>query len=168
MARLMDRTLSVATVEHEAPLCFDDIAVGDQWRSPERTVESTDVQDFADLTGDFNPLHLDEEFAAQTPFGRPIAHGLLGMSLVAGLGSRSPWMDQAVFTRVLDWRFVRPIYIGDTVHVQTFVLDKRPSGRRRGIVTWKRQLVNQHNEVVQEGTTETMVLWHPAEGPVPR
>jgi acyl dehydratase len=74
-------------------------------------------------------------------------------------------MDQPVFTRVLDWRFMRPIYIGDTVHVQTFVLDKRPSGRRRGIVTWKRQLVNQHNEVVQEGTTETMVLWHAAAAP---
>jgi acyl dehydratase len=90
------------------------------------------------------------------------------MSLVAGLGSRSPWMDEAIFTRVLDWRFVRPIYIGDTVYVQTSVINKRPGGRRRGVVTWKRQLVNQRNEVVQEGTTETMVLLSPANAAVPR
>ncbi len=153
----MPRIIAAEGTQHDAPLCFDDVAVGDQWRSPHRTVQEADVQAFADLTGDRNPLHLDEEFARQTPFGRPIAHGLLGMSLVAGLGSRSPLMDTAVFVRVVEWKFSRPLYVGDTVHVETTVLDKASPGRRRGLVTWRRQLINQHHEVVQEGTTETLV-----------
>jgi acyl dehydratase len=163
----MHRTFAAEAIQHEAPIHFEDIEVGDRWRSPDRTIDVVDVQAFAQLTGDHNPLHLDEQFASQTPFGRPIAHGLLGMSLVAGLGSRSPWMDTAVFVRVLDWHFVRPLYVGDTVHVQTQVLDKRATGRRRGLVTWRRQLFNQHNEVVQEGTTETLVMLQ-ANGGVPR
>jgi acyl dehydratase len=144
----------------EEPLFFDDVEVGQCWRSPARTIHSTDVAQFAELTGDDNPLHLDDEFARQTPFGKPIAHGLLGMSLVAGLGSRSPWMHTAVFLRVVDWRFLRPIYLGDTVYVETILLEKRPAGRRRGMMVWKRQLINQHQEVVQEGTAETLVLVH--------
>jgi acyl dehydratase len=146
----------------EEPLFFDDIEVGQHWRSPQRAILATDVNQFAELTGDLNPLHLDAEFARQTPFGRPIAHGLFGMSLVAGLGSRSPWMHTAVFLRVIDWRFLRPIYLGDTVYVETAVVEKRTSGRRRGMVAWKRQLINQEHDVVQEGTTETLVLMHAA------
>jgi 3-hydroxybutyryl-CoA dehydratase len=164
----MHRTFAAEAIQHEAPLYFEDIEVGSLWRSPSRTIQESDVQAFAQLTGDHNPLHLDEEFASQTPFGRPIAHGLLGMSLVAGLASRSPWMHTDVFVRVLQWRFVRPLYVGDTVHVQTEVLEKRPRGRRRGLVTWRRQLVNQNNEVVQEGTTETLVTLQGTPGATPR
>src|SRR5687768_12140429 len=109
----------------EHSLYYDDVEPGQHWRSPARTIMASDVEQFADLTGDNNPLHLDEQFASQTPFGRPIAHGLLGMSLVAGLGSRSPSMHTAVFVRVLEWRFLHPIYIGDTVHVETMVMEKR-------------------------------------------
>lgn len=139
-------------------LYFDDVEVGHQWRSPTRTVQRNDVVEFAELTGDDNPLHLDAEFASKTPFQRPIAHGLLGMSLVAGLGSRSPLMHTAAFVRIVDWRFLKPIYIGDTVHVETEVVEKRATGRRRGLITWRRQLVNQDQVVVQEGTAETLVL----------
>ena len=142
----------------EEPLYFDDVEVGNHWRSPSRTIHESDVVQFAGLTGDHNPLHLDADFASRTPFGKPIAHGLLGLSLVAGLGSRSPAMHTAAFVRILDWRFLRPIYLGDTVHVETTVLDKRTTGRRRGLITWKRQLINQDREVVQEGTAETLVL----------
>lgn len=142
----------------EEPLFFDDVEIGQHWRSPSRTILRSDVVEFAELTGDHNPLHVDDEFARHSPFGRPIAHGLLGMSLVAGLGSRSPWMQTVVFLRVRDWQFLRPIYMGDTVYVETTVLDKRPTSRRRGEITWKRQLINQENEVVQEGIAETLVL----------
>jgi acyl dehydratase len=164
----MLRISATEAAQQATPLCYDDVAVGDQWRSPPRTVQESDVRAFADLTGDRNPLHLDEEFARQTPFGRPIVHGLLGMSLVAGLGSHSPCLDTAVFVRVVDWRFARPLYAGDTVYVQTTVVNKSPPGRRRGLVTWKRQLINQHDEVVQEGTTETWVQLHDSSPPLPR
>jgi 3-hydroxybutyryl-CoA dehydratase len=154
----MHRTIAAEAIQHDAPLCFDDIQVGDHWKSIDRTVLESDVRAFAELTGDCNPLHLDQEYAKSTPYGRPIAHGLLGMSLVAGLGSRSPWMSDDVFVRVIDWRFLHPLFTGDTVHVETLVLEKGAPGRRHGLVTWKRQLINQHGEVVQEGATETLVL----------
>lgn len=146
----------------EDTLYFDDVEVGNHWCSPTRTIRDADLAGFADLTGDDNPLHLDREFASRTPYGKPIAHGLLGLSLVAGLGSHSPLMHTAAFVRIVDWRFLKPVYVGDTVHVETIVIEKRVTGRRRGIVTWKRQLVNQDNDVVQEGTAETLVLKHAA------
>lgn len=153
----MHRILAAEATQQDAPLGFEDLEVGHEWLSPQRTLDEADVAAFAELTGDHNPLHTDEEFARQTPFGRPIAHGLLGMSLVAGLGSRSPWTDTAVLVQILEWRFLRPLHPGDRIHVRTTVLEKRPAGRRRGRVTWRRQLVNQNGEVLQEGTTETIV-----------
>ncbi len=77
---------------------------------------------------------------------------------MAGLGSNSPNVDTAAFVQILNWRFERPIYIGDTIHVVTEVIGKRLNGRRRGHVIWRRRVVNQHNEVVQEGEMETLVM----------
>jgi acyl dehydratase len=147
----------MAHYKHE-PLHFNDVEVGDTWQSAARTVTESDVVLFAGLTGDYNPLHVDHEFARSTPFGRPIAHGLLGMSLIAGLGSHSPCMRTLAFVKIRQWNFLKPLYIGDTVHVRTEVLAKEVQGRgRRGLITWKRQLVNQAADVIQEGTTETLV-----------
>lgn len=143
------------------PLFFNEVEIGDEWRSGARTLTETDLVMFAGLTGDFDPLHMDHEFARNTPFGRPIAHGLFGMSLVAGLGSHSPWMRTVAFTRIVEWQFKQPMFVGDTVLAHTRVVAKTPHGRRHGIVTWLRQLLNQNNEVVQEGTVETMVLVDP-------
>jgi 3-hydroxybutyryl-CoA dehydratase len=139
------------------PLSYDELQIGDRWRSQARTVTETDVVNFACLTGDFDPLHVDHETARNSAFGRPIAHGLLGMSLVAGLGLHSPCAATVAFTGLRDWRFLKPLLVGDTVHVVTEVLDKQPRGRRQGAVTWKRQLLNQDEEVVQEGVFETLV-----------
>ena len=147
----MDKT------RHE-PLTFDDVQVGDCWESPARTVTESDVVGFAGLTGDYNPLHVDHVYAKATPFGRPIAHGMLGLSYSAGLGSYFPWMRTAAFTRILEWKFLSPIHIGDTIHVRTEILSKERKGRgRRGLITWRRQLINQKGEVTQEGITETLV-----------
>jgi acyl dehydratase len=142
----------------DEPLYFNDVEVGDSWKSAARTVTETDVVNFAGMTGDYNPLHVDHEHARTTPFRKPIAHGLLGLSLVAGLGSHSPYMRTAALVRIRDWSFLKPIYIGDTVHVRTELLAKELQGRgRRGLIAWKRQLVNQAGQVVQEGITETLV-----------
>lgn len=139
------------------PLYFDELEIGDSWRSPGRTVTQTDIVNFACLTGDFNPLHVDHEFVKDTPFGRPVAHGLLGLSWVAGLGTNSPWASTSAFVGIRDWRFLQPIHEGDTLHVQTEILQKTPKGRRNGAVLWRRRLVNQQGQVVQEGEFETLV-----------
>ncbi len=141
----------------DGPLYFDQMQVGDRWQSRGRTVTETDVVSFACLTGDHDPLHVDHQFARQSPFGKPIAHGLLGLSLVAGLGSNHPQVNTTAFVSIEDWRFLKPIYFGDTLHVVNEVIEKRAKGRRRGYVRWKRQLFNQNGEVVQEGIFETVV-----------
>lgn len=139
------------------PLDFDHLQVGQRWTSPGRTITETDVVMFAGISGDYNPLHVDHEFARQSPFGRPIAHGLLGLSLVAGLGSNSPNVATDAFLGIRCWDFLKPAHIGDTVHVVTEVVSKQPKSRRRGKVVWKRELVNQHGQVVQSGMFETLV-----------
>jgi 3-hydroxybutyryl-CoA dehydratase len=141
----------------QPPLSFDDVKPGDIFHSPTRTITETDVVMFAGMTGDINPLHVDHEYARSTPFGKPIAHGLLGLSFVAGLGCFSPWMHTAAFMGIREWKFLKPLFIGDTVHVRTEVLTMTPKGRRHGQITWQRSLINQAGEVVQEGTFETLV-----------
>lgn len=142
----------------DQPRTFDQVELGDAWKSPSRTITETDIVSFAGLTGDYNALHVDHKFARSTPFGRPIAHGLLGLSLVAGLGSHSPAMHTTAFMRLVDWKFLHPIYIGDTVHVVTEVVNKQPGGRKNGLIVWRRQLVNEENDiVVQQGLFETLV-----------
>ncbi len=148
---------------HEARgLYYQEIEEGEVWLSPSRTVTEADIVLFAALTGDMNPLHVDHEFARQSAFGRPVAHGLLGLSLVAGLGANWPRMQTLAFVRIHEWHFLKPIMPGDTVHVRTEVLAIEPRARgRRALVRWKRQLINQDNVVVQEGVTETLVEGRP-------
>ncbi|MGE0608939.1 MAG: MaoC/PaaZ C-terminal domain-containing protein [Pirellulales bacterium] len=149
----------------QGPLYFEGVEVGQCWVSPGRTITETDIVNFAGMTGDYNPLHTDHEYCRGTPYGKPIAHGMLGMSLVAGLGGHSPWMQTAAFTRIVHWNFTRPLFVGDTVRVETEVTGKQSDAKRRGVITWRRRLLNQHDEVVQEGTTETLVLVDPT-GPL--
>ena len=138
-------------------LFFDDLKLDDQWVSPSRQMTENDVRQFAHLTGDFDPLHVDKEFAKETPFRQPIAHGLLGLSLVAGLGSESPCVETVAFLGVQDWKFRHPIFFGDTLHVLTTVTGLVANGRRRGQVTWHRKLMNQEDLVVQEGKFMSLV-----------
>lgn len=139
------------------PLAFEDVSVGDQWRSRHRTLTETDIVNFACMTGDFDPLHVDHEHAAESHFRRPIAHGLLGMAWVAGLGSHSPLVETLAFLGIENWEFRRPMYVGDTVYVVTDVLSKSESGRKNGCVRWHRTLCNQHDQIVQEGVFRTLV-----------
>ena len=141
----------------DSALHFDDIVIGQKWVSPNRTVTEADVINFASLTGDFNPLHVDYEYAANTVYRQPIAHGLLGLSWVAGLGSYFPHVKTVAFAAVRNWEFIRPLYFGDTVHVETIAVSKEATGRRRGKAVWERKLINQRNEVVQQGVFETLV-----------
>ncbi|MBX6313132.1 MAG: MaoC family dehydratase N-terminal domain-containing protein [Isosphaeraceae bacterium] len=143
-------------------LGFQDLAPGDEWESPRRTVTEADVVAFAGLSGDFNPLHLDHEAARAGPFGRPVAHGLLGMAIASGLASHAPRVDTLAFLGILEWKFLEPIAFGDTIHVVSRVVALEPRSRgRRGVVTWHRRLINQRGATVQEGTTQTLVRGRP-------
>jgi acyl dehydratase len=139
-------------------LYFDDIAVGQEWESLGRTVTQTDIVNFAGLSGDVNPIHIDHEFAKTTVFRQPIAHGLLILSIGSGLGLMFPPMRTLAFLGLREWHIREPVFIGDTIRVQVKVASKEERGRgRRGVVTWERRIVNQHGKVVQEGITQTLV-----------
>ena len=138
-------------------LQFEDLNVGDSWITPARTVTESDVVQFAAMTGDFNPLHVDHEFAANGPFKKPVAHGLLGISWVAGLGCNNPRVDTVAFVGIRNWDFLRPVYFGDTLHVESSIAEKGMIGKRGGAVLWNHAVMNQRGKLVQKGIFETLV-----------
>jgi acyl dehydratase len=139
-------------------LYFDDVEIGQEWISPGRTVTETDIVNFSGLSGDFNPIHVDHEFAKTTPFHRPIAHGLLILSISSGLTLHHPLMRTLAFVTVRSWQFKGPVFVGDTIRVHTRVLEKEGKARgRRGRIAWERRIFNQEEKIVQQGITETLV-----------
>lgn len=142
----------------EAHLYFDDVHIGQEWESLGRTVTESDIVSFAGLSGDFNPIHVDHEFCKKTMFRKPIAHGLLVLSIGSGLGMMFPAMRTLAFIAIQDWKFLEPVYVGDTIHIGAKVLGKEERSRgRRGVITWHRKIVNQNNKIVEEGTIITLV-----------
>jgi 3-hydroxybutyryl-CoA dehydratase len=133
---------------------LDDINVGDQIRSSGRTITETDVVNFAGLSGDFNPLHTDDDFAVtQSPFGRRVAHGMLGAAVSTGL--RSPIDDWAILAFLeTTRRFVAPIPIGTTVRFEAVVAEKRLSTNNdgRGVVSVDIRLVGGSSQQYQIGS----------------
>lgn len=147
---------------------FDEFRVGESYTTVSRTVTEADVMAFAGLTMDYNPLHTDFEFAKQTPYGRPIAHGLLGLALANGLKQRLGLLDGSVlaFLGIKDWNFHRPIFFGDTIHVQLTITETRPSKSQsdRGIITQRVEVLNQAGTMVQSGHLTTMLRVRPRAG----
>ena len=143
---------------------YEDFAVGDQFITPARTVTETDVTMFAALSGDYNRLHTDSEYAGQGPFGERIAHGLLGLSMVVGLAYRTEIdPDGAVAFLGLTWKFTAPIKFGDTIHAVIQIASMRETrAPDRGIIVQAIQLLNQRGQLVQQGEFTMMVKRRPS------
>jgi acyl dehydratase len=140
---------------------FEEIEVGEEYESPGRTVTETDIVIFAGLSGDYNVLHTDAEFMKSSSFGERIAHGLLGLTIQAGLFGRATQAYATLGFTELSWKFRNPIKIGDTIRLQAKVTAKKEAGADRGLVTVERRVLNQRDEVVQEGETDLMVERRP-------
>ena len=141
-------------------LTFEEFQVGDEAQSVGRTVTETDLVQFSYLTGDWTQLHSDVEFAAQTPFQARIAHGLLGLSIASGLVTRLGVIEGTAlaFRGIESWKFSKPIFIGDTIHVTTQVTGTKAMPRLGGgLVTMEVSVVNQKGEVCQRGVWEVLV-----------
>ena len=138
---------------------YEDSEVGEEYESPGRTITETDIVLFAGLSGDYNVLHTDAEFMRSSIYGERIAHGLLGLAIQSGLGTRAMARPFATIAFLgLRWRFKGPIKIGDTIKVRLKVTSKKETSKPdRGIVTVQRAVLNQRGEVVQEGDTELMI-----------
>ncbi|ALE73507.1 acyl dehydratase [Pseudonocardia sp. EC080610-09] len=145
-----------------APVYFDDLVPGSSWTTAGRTVTETDVVSFAGLSGDYNRLHVDAEFAATTPFGERVAHGLLVLSVASGLSTRLA-VSEAMAPNILglldlQCRWPGPTRFGDTIHVVLTIEDCRATSRPgRGVVTMTREVVNQRGETVMVSTWKLLV-----------
>ncbi len=142
-----------------ARIAFDSITVGDRISTSRRTITEADIVAFAGISGDFNPLHMDEEFARDhTPYGRRIAHGMLGASVTTGLRSEYDDWDVLAFLECTR-QFKGPIFPQDTIHAEYEVTEKRPSRSRpgTGIVVIAVRLVKQDGDVAQTGTDIVLV-----------
>ena len=132
------------------------IPLGAAFTSPGRTVTEADIGTYAGLSGDYNELHTNEEFAKTTPYGKRIAHGLLILGMQSGLGTRA--MPKALpilaFLGIKEWNFRKPVFIGDTISVRVTLAAARRSSKAptQIIADWKREVLNQRGELVQDGT----------------
>lgn len=146
-------------------LYFEDFEVGQEFRTPARTVTSTDIVNFACLSGDFNDVHANWEYCKTTPFGEPIAHGPLVYAIAGGLQYASGINDGTLLAllEVDKWRLLAPVKHGDTIHMESTVIEKKATSKPdRGVIKFKRRLVNQNGAAVQEMETTIMYRRRPA------
>ncbi len=132
---------------------FEDWEIGKELWTASRTVTEADIAAFAGVSGDFNPLHTNEVFAAATPMKTRIAHGMLGVAIATGLANQTRTMEGttiALMSQTLNYK--APIFPGDTVTLCLTVTDRKMSSKGgRGVVTFKMELFNQRDEVVTDG-----------------
>ncbi len=145
---------------------FEQFSKGQTFTTPARTITETDIVNFAGVTGDYNPVHTDEMFAAQSDFGERIAHGPMLVGISFGLLSRLDLLDGTVIAlRDIQWKFEAPVRIGDTVHVVAEVVETHASRRAtdRGFVSLQITLINQDKVLVQSGVAGVVVQRKPDE-----
>jgi acyl dehydratase len=141
-------------------LFYEDFSVGQIFDSPGRTVTDTDLSTFCMLSGDWHPLHSNEEYARKTQFGRRVVGGVFGIALVTGAMCRWGIFDDSVIAMLsIDgWRFLKPIFVGDTLSVRMTVLGKRLSkSGSTGIIDRGFAVLNQNGESVQEGRSDALI-----------
>jgi len=141
-------------------LYFEEFAIGQEMESPARTVTEADIVLFAGLSGDYNQLHTDAEFAKRTPYGQRIAHGLLGLSIASGLAARAGFIEGTAQAFLgLEWKFKGPILIGDTIRLKAKVAKLRPMpSMSGGMVVFAVSVSNQREQVVQHGEWNLLVI----------
>jgi acyl dehydratase len=147
-------------------LYFEEFQLGDATESGGRTVTEADIVNFAGLSGDYNLIHTDAEYAKGHMFGQRVAHGLLVLSIASGLAVRLGFMEETILAfRGLDWRFSAPVVAGDTIRVRVTVEATKAMARvGGGLVTLKMEVLNQRDEVVNRGAWDVVVRSAPVAG----
>jgi len=135
--------------------------IGEEYVSPGRTITETDVVNFAYFSADWFPVHTDEEYAKKTQYKTRIAHGLMGLAMTDGLKNRIPEFATALYVATIYWnyKFTKPIFIGDTVRVKIKIQSMRETKKPdQGLVVDAVTMLNQHDEVVGEGEHGLLIM----------
>ncbi len=134
-------------------LYFEDFEIGQEFKTPARTITQTDIVNFACLSGDFNEVHTNFEYCKTTPFGEPIAHGPLVYAIMGGLQYASG-INEGTLLALLQidaWRLLSPIKHGDTIHMAAKVVEKKETSKPdRGVITFERRCVKHDGAIAQE------------------
>ena len=143
---------------------FEEFEVGTRLRTRARTITEGDIVTFAGVSGDFNSIHTDEVYAVQSAFGRRVAHGLLGLSVISGLAVRTGILEGTVlaFREINEWKFSLPVYIGDTIYADLEVDELKPFPRLGGgLVGLAFDVKNQTGQSVMKGRWTVLVASRP-------
>lgn len=141
-------------------ISFEQIDVGQRWHSEGRTLTEAELALSCMLTTDWHPIHADEEFAKTTPIGRRMFHGTFGIAVAFGMATRFPELGDTVIaaTGFTEWKYLKPLFVGDTVHVEVEIVGKRvTSDGKRGVIERRLRLCKHTGEVAQEGVAGTLV-----------
>lgn len=147
---------------------YDDLFVGMRFRSPGRTITDADLVGFAGLTGDYSELHTSDVYAQSSQFGRKVAHGMLGLAYAHGLmwARTGELRETAIaFLGIDGWKFLGPIFVGDTIFVDYELAELRDSRSRatQAIATFDVKVVKQDGAIVQQGRKALLVSKVPLE-----
>jgi acyl dehydratase len=152
--------------ERKLGYTYADLHIGMSFRSPGRTITDADLVAFAGLTGDYSELHTSDVYAKASQFGRRVAHGMLGLAYAHGLmwPRTGELRETAVaFLGISDWKFVAPIFVGDTIFVDYRIAELRDSKSNpsQAIAVFDVEIVNQDGMVVQRGRKAVLLSKEP-------
>lgn len=145
-------------------LYFEDFSLGQKVVTEKRTITESDIMNFAELSGDDNRIHTDPEFSKTTMFGRQVAHGLLGLAVASGLAWKTGILDGTViaFREVNEWKFIKPVFIGDTISVEMEVKETKALPRiGGGSVTITLEVKKEDGEVCHRGLWTVLMMSKP-------
>jgi acyl dehydratase len=146
-------------------LYFEEFSIGQKIMTAGRTVTESDVVAFAGVSGDYNQIHVDAQYAETGPFGQRVAHGLLVLSIVSGLAVQTGVMERTViaFREIAEWKFSKPVFLGDTVRGIMEVTALKPFPRLGGgSVEIAFTVRNQKDEAVMTGKWVVIIQNRPA------
>jgi len=153
-----------ANSTHSRGFYFEEFEIGQEIVTVGRTITESDVVGFAGISGDFNQIHTDAVYSETSAFGQRVAHGLLVLSIANGLAVRTGFIEGTVmaFREISSWKFVKPVYFGDTIYAELKIVDLKAMRRiGGGSVTIDVNVKNQKDEVVMKGTWAALVLSQP-------
>ena len=144
---------------------FEEFEVGQVLQTAGRTITEADIVHFAGLSGDFNQMHMDAAFCEKSFFGKRVAHGILVLSIVSGLAVQTGLMEGTViaFREINEWKFLKPVFIGDSIHAELQILETKALRRiGGGSIAIEVRVNNQVDEVVMKGIWTALIASRPA------
>lgn len=145
-------------------LYYEDLEIPMRLMSTGRTITESDATMFCMVSGDWNPLHCDDEFAKTTMFGKRVVAGVFGFAVLAGMFTRWGIFEESglAMLSIEDWVFKEPIFIGDTIKVEMIIESKRLTSKGdKGVIQRAFSLINQHGRVVQAGKSPMLIARSP-------